>query len=264
MWIANNGDATVTRLPVDGVSMSATVHVNPLPYAVAFDGTHIWVAHQALGASPGSVTMIDPDVDGGAPVTFGGFKSPQALAFDGTNMWVADAESGNVYRLNLLGTMVGEPVSVGVGLTAMAFDGTNMWVTSYSSSNVSVVPPTGTTVGPVVSVGQAPYGLAFDGTNMWVAAANSNNVDVIPVGESPTVQKTFSVNGTPNPKGIAFDGKNMWVADFDAASVTKLSPNGTQTTFHVPTAGQKDPHYLAFDGRHMWVTLSTQGVVVEL
>ena len=81
-----------------GAGVPSTFPVGTDPVAVAFDGSHIWVANGAsvteLDASTGAHTkgnLISSSYAVGI--------NPVAVAFDGSHIWVANANSNTVTRL---------------------------------------------------------------------------------------------------------------------------------------------------------------------
>jgi hypothetical protein len=73
------------------------------PSAIAFDGTHIWIAD----AQDNAVFESDPtNLNTIGSTTVG--TNPQAIAFDGTgHVWVANKGSSNVTQINPDGSVVG-------------------------------------------------------------------------------------------------------------------------------------------------------------
>ncbi len=84
IWVANNGDGTVSKLRArDGVNLG-TFSAPGSPYGVAFDGANIWVTGTyvvELRASDGVQLGL---FDVGSPTSTG-------VAFDGANIWVGVA-----------------------------------------------------------------------------------------------------------------------------------------------------------------------------
>ncbi len=72
------------------------------PFALALDGTDLFVANQAIGA-PGSVTEVDASTGAPLRVLSGSqyrFNEPQALTLDGAELFVANFADGSVTELN--------------------------------------------------------------------------------------------------------------------------------------------------------------------
>ena len=92
IWVANSNHATLTkRLPSDG-SIVGRFHVGRGPFALAFDGTNMWVT-----LSYDKVAKVRAS-DGKVLGTFRVGRGPHALAFDGENIWVVN-DSNTVTKL---------------------------------------------------------------------------------------------------------------------------------------------------------------------
>ncbi len=198
------------------------------PTAVAFDGTHIWVANfnnsvTEINAADGSLVRT---ITGG----FFKFLEPTALAFDGTHIWVADYNN-TVAEINaadgsLVRTLLGgsykffEPSGV-------AFDGTHIWVTNQGNSSVTEINAADGSLVRTISGGsyglKYPYGVAFDGTHIWVTN-DANSVTEINAADGSWVRTLSGASyGFNQPDGVAFDGTHIWVANAGNSSVTAVN-----------------------------------------
>jgi len=61
---------------------------------------------------------------------------------------------------------------------------------------------------------------------------------------------TYAAKVKVRLSAIAFDGVNMWTANSIDNSVTRITPEGSMTTYH--GTGAK-PLHIAFDGVYMWI-----------
>ena len=112
------------------------------PYAVAFDGTHLWVTN--LGGN--SVTELNAS-DGSWVRTLSGgsygFNNSRGVAFDGTHLWVTNVGGNSVTELNASDGSWVRTLSGGSygfnGSYYIAFDGTHVWVTNYSGNSVTKI-----------------------------------------------------------------------------------------------------------------------------
>ena len=260
---------------------SATYPVGRQPWAIAFDGTNLWLGHDAGSHTVTKVLAASGTTVGTYPVAG---SSADAIAFDGTNIWVPGpntlvkrlASSGAIlgsyplasYYGDILfdGTNIwvaGSPVtkllaatgqllatySVGTSPRALGFDGTNIWVADNSTNTVTkLLASTGAIVG-TYPVGTSPVAITFDGTNIWVVNGIGNTVTKLVAATGVTVG-TYPVGSLPT--AIAFDGSNIWVANFGSSNVTKLLA-GTGAIAGTYPVGQ-NPRGMVFDGSNIWVT----------
>jgi DNA-binding beta-propeller fold protein YncE len=88
----------VTKLLASTGALKGTFPVGTGPYAVAFDGTNIWVANNG-GDNGNTVTKLLAST-GALVGTFPVGTGPYAVAFDGTNIWVTAAVSNNVTKIS--------------------------------------------------------------------------------------------------------------------------------------------------------------------
>ena len=50
VWVANNGNNTVSEIDASTHSVISTISVGSLPYGITSDGTHVWVANNGNNA----------------------------------------------------------------------------------------------------------------------------------------------------------------------------------------------------------------------
>jgi len=236
------------------VHLGQTFAVGTTPYAIAFDGTNLWVP----GYGSNNVTELVAST-GAVVGTYSVGNGPDGVFFDKTNIWVANTTDNTVTKLSATGATLGT-FPVGSQPWGIASDGTNIWVTNRGSNTVTkLLASTGATVA-TYAVGAGPYGIAFDGTNMWVANDYASTVTEL-VASTGTVVGTYAVGASP--VGVVFDGTNIWVADQTGAvgTVTKLAPTGAVIGTY--PAGPA-PNGILFDGTNIWVTNNSRNTVTKL
>ncbi len=199
IWVANEGDSTVSKLGANGsaISGSGGWGAGQLagPSAVAIDANHFaWFANQY--ASSGSVTSISPDGNTVNVISSGG-DHPSSIATDriGTSghVWIANYSTSSVSELQLNNNGTGNVVSSGYsggGIdhpNGIAVDGSgNVWVTNKVGNSLTELQgANGTSPGqPLSSAGlgtdanlSEPDGIAFDSSgNVWVSNPGSNSI----------------------------------------------------------------------------------------
>jgi YVTN family beta-propeller protein len=247
-------NAQIARLRWDqDPGKRASVPVAGSAYALAFDGTNIWVTNNGSGTvskiNPATNTVI-------ATVTTPGPR-PEGIAFDGTNIWVANSSLGTVSRINPTTNTVIDSITVGTSPEAIAFDGTNIWVTNHDSGSVTkIFASTSGNVGLVIppvtiTVGTHPFGIAFDGTNIWVANSGSASLSKINPTTNSVATTTLPIGDQPT--GLAFDGQDLWVALGVTETVLRLDvTTGLQHQINVGVGFA--PFGLAYDGSDIWFT----------
>ena len=250
------------------------------PRAIAFDGTHLWVANDAsnsvteLNASNGSWVQT---LSGGPY----GFNSPDGIVFDGTHVWVANQDGNSVTELDASDGSFVQTLSGGsygfANPVDLAFDGTHLWVSNFSGPSVTELNASDgswiqtiaehATGGPPGFFG--PERMVFDGTHIWVVNTFSvdgvgNSVTELNASDGSFVQ---TVSGHfDSPIGIAFDGTHLWVTNNLGNSVTELNASDgsfVQTLSGGPY-GFNSPDGIVFDGTHLWVANIDGNSVTEL
>jgi DNA-binding beta-propeller fold protein YncE len=110
------------------------------PRAIAFDGSHIWVADYGNN----SVTELDASTGTLVQVLSRGYGfEPAAMAVDGPHIWVADYGASVTELDASTGTLVQVLSAGSYGFNeprAIAFDGSHIWVANYQGGSVTDVP----------------------------------------------------------------------------------------------------------------------------
>jgi YVTN family beta-propeller protein len=252
IWVTS-GSNSVSKINPATNTVTATVPVGSSPFGVAFDGAHIWVT--SMGSD--TVSKIDPATTAvTATVPVGSF--PRGVAFDGTSLWVTNSGSDSVSKINPATGTVTATVPVGSSPLGVAFDGTNIWVTNYGSGNVSKINRATGTVTATVPVGSNPLGVAFDGNSVWVADGGNSAVKIDPA--TGTVTATVTVGA--NPVGVAYDGNHIWVTNAASDTVSKIDPASNTVAATVPVGVL--PVGVAFDGTNIWVANQNSSSVSKI
>ena len=150
--------STLNEISLAGNGLSDALGDVPAggPEAVAFDGTHIWVAEQFTN----TVTRIDR-LTGLRTGTFAVGTRPVALLPVGNTLWVANLESDTLTRLRTTDGAALGTVQVGDGPGGLAFDGTHVWVAHRNRNSVSKLSLTGAVVA-TFQTGRRPMNLRFN------------------------------------------------------------------------------------------------------
>lgn len=248
------------------------------PTAVAFDGTHIWVANASGGADNlGSLSELSAD-DGSLNRTISnaggsyGFDSPYAVAFDGTNIWAANYEGSSITIVNasdgaLVQTLADPDYDANVidYPDALVFDGKTMWVANFLDNTVSQIGLDGSWIQTLPTSGYGfdePVAMAYDGEHVWVANRDGQSLTEFDASNGTFVRKlSASAYMFKDPDGIAFDGTHLWVTNAGGNSVTEINPsNGALVkVYSGGSYGFNRPDGIAFDGTHLWVVNTSGG-----
>ncbi len=208
IWVANQGDSTVSKLSNNGSAISGNngwgAGQLEGPSAVAIDANNFaWFANQS--ASSGSVTSISPNGSTVNMISSGG-EQPSGIATDRIGI-STDTSQGHV------------------------------WIANYTSSSVSELQLNNSGTVTVVSNGYSgggikhPNGIAVDGSgNVWVANYGGNSLTELQGANgsipgnplSPTTGLGVDAN-LSLPFGIALDSSgNVWVSNFGSSAITQF------------------------------------------
>jgi len=165
VWVANQGDNTVTRIDPATGAVTKTVPVGLAPDGIAVGRNAVWVAN----GGDGTVTRIDPATGAvSGPVYVG--AGPAGIALTRTAVWVANSLDLTVSKLDPATGRVTATIGVGDGPHAIAAGPGGVWVSDEFDATLARIDPV---TGQVVSktfLGSSPHGLAIAGSSVWVAA----------------------------------------------------------------------------------------------
>ena len=244
------------------------------PSALAYDGTHLWVANSAGN----SVTELNA-ADGGVVRVLSGssynFDDPSALVYDGRDVWVANSAGNSVTELSAGDGGVVRLLSASAYAfdqpDALAYDGTHLWIADRGSSAGSIT-KVNAADGSLVQVvpGADLYGashpqpdaLAFDGTHIWVADYNGSLWALNASDGSPVaIPHEF----TAMIDALAFDGANVWAGTADDSPLVETIGGDVLQQFIPGTQfGLNDCTAVIAAGGHIWVANGSDNSVSEL
>lgn len=262
IWVANNGDASVSRVRASDGKLLET-----WTGATAAEGVLVAMGRilvTGLG-NPGKLYSIDPSQPAGAVTTVASNLGidPFGIAFDGTRVWTAN--NGGSFSIVTPGaTFPWTVTTVTTGPSALfgaIYDGVNVWVTNNSAGTILRLAPFGTVI-LTVTVGGQPFFPAFDGKYIWVPNATSNSVSVVQALTGAVLQ-TLTGNGLLVPAGAAFDGQRVLVTNATGNSVSlwkaaDLTPLGNFTM-----GAGTFPLAACSDGVNFWITLQSKRKVAR-
>lgn len=262
LWVANQGNATVSRVRASDGKLLETWTGAPTASAVLVAMGKIFVTGRT---PPGNLYQIDPTQTAGPVTTLTSSLGigPGGIAFDGQRIWTANTGvgpgTGSVSIVTVSPLSVTN-VTAGFGnLSGIIYDGANIWVTDFGDDTLKKLDAGGAIL-QTVSVGSFPDYPAFDGTNIWVPDRTQNRVSVVRAAGSlaGTVIATLTGNGLDQPLYAAFDGERILVTNLgDSVSLWKasdLTPIGSFST----GAGSA-PGGVCSDGLNFWIALFNTG-----
>lgn len=260
LWVANRGDATVSRVRASDGKLLGTWTGLGQPQQIVVALGRVLVLSRS-----GGLYVIDPTQPEGAahfaaptgPISF-------SMTFDGARIWVSsgDGSAGSMGLIQIVTPAATAPWSITSVTNAqyplngtMGFDGSNVWLFDLNGFMLRL-----DASGSVSRVVQGPYALgypAFDGTNFWVPSASG--LGVVNALNGSVV--TLTGNGMVAPSVAAFDGQRVLVTSgsgsVNTVSLWKaadLTPLG-----YAFTGNSTRPLGVCSDGNNFWITLSGSG-----
>lgn len=253
VWVANNGDGTVSRVRASDGMLLGTWTGASGAFGVLLATGRVFVTGDGI---PGSLYMIDPTQPPGAVTTISSSLGNTAagIAFDGSNIWTANL-GGSVSKITP-GTSPGSwTISMfTTGFTApeaAIFAGGNVWITDSSQFVLMKLNSDGS-IAQSVPVGPSPTHPAFDGENIWVPNEGDSSLTVVRVSDG-TVLQTLTGNGLNTPFELAFDGQRI-IATNRAGGLSLFKAADLSVIGNVPTPGMGEPFGVASDGVNFWIT----------
>jgi streptogramin lyase len=236
VWVANYGDATISKLNSNGMTIG-TYNVG-YPEGIAIDSAgNVWIAN--------GFDVVELNSNGATIGTYGILEASHLTIDSSGNVWVNNEMNNTVTKFNSSGITIG---TYGVGNTpkSIAIDGSgNVWVANLcgndfscnSNSTVTELNSSGITIG-TYGVGRYPEGIAIDNSgNVWIADWGINTLTEL--NSSGITVGTYTVGS--GPYGIAIDASgNVWVTDYGDNTVAELA-GITKGPQYFPYAGPQFP-----------------------
>ncbi|HET7436449.1 MAG TPA: SMP-30/gluconolactonase/LRE family protein [Thermoanaerobaculia bacterium] len=161
---------------------------------------------------------------------------------------------------------------------------TTLWITGQNYDQVVQVAESGAMAFHRMPTGSGPHGIQFDAAGrLWVTLEKTGQI--VRLDANGTIMQTIDVNLAcatcaagqklnPKPHGLAIgaDGATLWFTGKATGTVGRVAPDGTITTYVLPTVGSVPIYVSAGKGGTMWVTelvgnaiarIDPNGVVTE-
>jgi YVTN family beta-propeller protein len=233
----------ISHLAQPDAQEAEVVPVGNYPFALEFDGTHIWVAN----LDDGNVQAIDPATGQAQPPIPVGAE-PIALVFDNSRLWVANFGDDTVQALDPQSEEASAPIAVDAGPGALVFDGQRVWVANAQANTIQPIDVTTGQAGDPIRVGTAPFALAFDGVRVWVANYRDDTVQALDLATRKLGKPIPVGNG---PAALAVGGGRVWVANYLSNTLQTIDPETGRVS--APIVVDLGPYALLFDGQRLWI-----------
>lgn len=151
-------------------------------------------------------------------------------------------------------------------ITFDADGGRALWITGQNYDSVVEVSESGAMTFHAMPAGSGPHGIEFDADGrLWVTLefagqivrldADGRIAETIDVHlDCPTCPDGGKINPRPHGMGFGRDGRTIWFTGKATGTVGRIAPDGTITTFVLPTVGSVPIYVRAGNDGTMWVT----------
>lgn len=257
LYIANQGNDTVSVVRQTDHTMVATITVGSEPYGVvpvSISGTtYVYVANTGSN----TVSVINTATNTVVATVSVGVK-PYYVSAVGSQVYVTNGQSNTVSVINANSNVVTVTIPVGVYPRGIKAHGTDLYVANYGDPNypggnsISVINSLTNTVTStiVLPIGiDGPRGVTVLGSNIYVANFRSNTVSII---NTATNSVTTTVNVGMGPRGMATVGTKVYIENFEDGTVSILDTNTNTITSTVQVGNA--PAGIAASGTDLYIT----------
>jgi hypothetical protein len=156
--------------------------------------------------------------------------------------------------------------SVGDTARLVQSDGIDIWVANLSSDTVSRVRASDGKLIETWTGATAAYGVLSAMNRIFVTGArNPGYLYMIDPSQPAGTVTTVASELFYRPSAMAFDGARIWIANYDAPTVTIVTPGATLPwVTEILPIEQARAHGLVYDGANMWGTEPLNGWLHKL
>lgn len=193
--------------PGDGAATGVTSDGEKLFSAAVMESSSVVYELDTLGNILSSFTWEEGIITG--------------LAWDGTYLWIGEAFGGDLHRVTVSGTEVGQ-ISTPLGSVAgLTWDGNYLWAIDVPTQTVNRIDSNGQIIKSftIPTFGDVITGLGWNETSLWVCGAFLNKI--YQVSLSGTVLKVFDGPGL-SATDLEWDPNYLWVSDVVTDRIYKL------------------------------------------
>lgn len=190
VYVANNGDNTVSVIDQSTNTVVATIPVGTAPWGVAAYLNTVYVAN----SGDGTVSVIDAKTRT-VTNTIAVGTTPSGIAIDGFTLYVANNGSASVSVINTSTMAVTDTIPVGKQPWGIGAGNGAFFVANYGDGTVMTFDAATHKHTATLTTGGAPFGLSGYGgqANLIISDTAANKIFTVPLG-APTWSPTWSSN----------------------------------------------------------------------
>lgn len=258
VYVANQGDGTVSAIRVSDHSLAATITIGSEPYGLSLATVSGVVYVYVANTNSNTVSVIDTRSNTVAATVSVGLK-PYYVATIGTKVYVTNGQSNTVSVINAATNTVSSTIAVGNYPRGIKAYGTELYVANYGDpfyyfggNSVSVIDSmtdtvTNTIVMPAYNRGAR--GVTTYNGKVYVTNYTDGSVSVIDPN-TKTVTATIAVGA--GPRGLVGLNGFLYVENFDSGTVSIID-TATNTVSSTLPVGHS-PAGIAVVGEDLWVS----------
>src|SRR5581483_2568028 len=252
LWVANSGEATVSRVNVQKGRVVRTTAVPGTPVGLASAGGSLWVLNSDLAAAHSSLSRIDlryHEITSSVQLPSSALiGSGAGVTWDGRSIWTV-TQAGDAFEVSPSTSRILARVPLGDDPIAIVAAGGSVWAANRRDGTVSRIDRPGV-VTSTISVGAQPSALAAGAGAVWVADAGEDAVRRI---DPKTGSVVATIRVGRRPQAIAASPLGVWVGNSGDQSLSRIDPRTNRVTKTLRLA--YDPAALAIVGDRVWVAL---------
>jgi len=199
VWVANNGNGTVSYIDVASFTVGGFIHVGlrPIQLVVSSDSLYVYVVNNSSGTvskiSSITKTVIDTYTVGTSP-------NDIAISSDNSTLWVANYDSGTISVISSASGSLLHTINIYAPYALAISPDSSVWVVSKSVNTVTQFNAVTYAVIAVVPIGGYPFALAINPDSSAVLFSNThdNTVTKLSIPLPPT---SFRVERLPVSSG---------------------------------------------------------------
>ncbi len=264
MYVANQGDGTVSVIRVSDNVVVDTITVGSEPYGISSASVSGTVYMYVANTGSDTVSVISTATNTVTATVAVGVK-PYYAATIGTKVYITNGASNTVSVINALNNTVTATIAVGSYPRGIKANGTDLYVANYGDPNysggnsISVIDSTSNTVTDTIVLprgSSGPRGVIVANGKVYVTNYLTHNVSVVDP-DTNTITDTISVGS--GPRGTAVVGTNVYIENFDDGTISVIDTDTDTVTATVDVG--HSPAGMGVTGTDIYVSRFKDNVV---
>jgi YVTN family beta-propeller protein len=252
VWVANTGDATVSRIDPKTRLVLSTTSTGSAIDGLGAGPAGVWVTDlgraQAARLNPEFRGAVSARVRISNNAPFYGASGPVAVGRNA--VWIGNS-SAAVIRIDPSTGKREARVDVGNSPAAVAVGASAVWVADDEDNTVTKIDPrSANAVVETVQVGASPSAVAVGKGAVWVTSREDDDLTKIDP-DTGSVEARIPVGHRPT--GVAVGGGAVWVANSLSGTVSRIDPRSNRVVAEIEVG--ESPRSLVVSRGRVWVSV---------